>query len=80
MASLVVQWLRLCTPNAGGLGSIPGWETRPHMLQLRILHAVRLGKAKYIYIYIYIYICFKALPGCRGQRQMRNIYEAISIC
>ena len=22
--SLVVQWLRLCTPNAGGLGSIPG--------------------------------------------------------
>ena len=22
--SLVVQWLGLCTPNAGGLGSIPG--------------------------------------------------------
>ena len=22
--SLVVQWLRLCTSNAGGLGSIPG--------------------------------------------------------
>ena len=34
--SLVVQWLRLCTPNAGGLGSIPGGGTRSHMLQLRV--------------------------------------------
>ena len=33
--SLVVQWLRLCTPKAGGPGSIPGQGTRPHMLQLR---------------------------------------------
>ena len=37
-ASLVVQWLRLCTPNLGGLGSIPGWGTGSHMLQLEILH------------------------------------------
>ena len=29
--SLVVQWLRLCTPNAGGLGLIPGQGTRGHM-------------------------------------------------
>ena len=30
-ASLVVQWPRLHTSNAGGLGSIPGWGTRfPH--------------------------------------------------
>ena len=29
--SLVVQWLRLCAPNAGGLGSIPGQGTRSHM-------------------------------------------------
>ena len=27
-----VQWLRLQAPNAGGLGSIPGWGTK-------ILHA-----------------------------------------
>ena len=27
----VVQWLRLHTPNAGGLGSIPGQGTRHHM-------------------------------------------------
>ena len=32
---LVVQWLRLCAPNSGGLGSIPGQGTRSHMLQLR---------------------------------------------
>ena len=29
--SLVAQWLRLCAPNAGGLGSIPGQRTRSHM-------------------------------------------------
>ena len=33
--SLVVQWLRLHTPNAEGPGSIPGQGTRSHMLQLR---------------------------------------------
>ena len=32
----MVQWLRLCAPNAGGLGSIPGQGTRSHMLQLRV--------------------------------------------
>ena len=26
--SLVVQWLRLCPSNAGGMGLIPGWGTR----------------------------------------------------
>lgn len=29
--SLAVQWLRLCAPNAGDMGSIPGWRTKiPH--------------------------------------------------
>ena len=28
--SLVVQWLRLCAPNVGGPGSIPGQGTRSH--------------------------------------------------
>ena len=27
MSPLVVSWLRLCTPNAGGLGLIPGQGT-----------------------------------------------------
>ena len=34
--SLVVQWLRLCAPNAGGPGSIPSQETRSHVLQVRV--------------------------------------------
>ena len=34
---LVAQWLRLCTPNAGGLGSIPSQGSRSHMPQLRVL-------------------------------------------
>ena len=33
--SLVVRWLRLQGPNAGGPGSIPGQGTRPHVLQLK---------------------------------------------
>ena len=30
----VVQWLRLRAPSAGGPGSIPGWRTGFHVLQL----------------------------------------------
>ena len=37
--SLVVQWLRPCASNAGGLGSIPGQGTYSHMLQLKIPQA-----------------------------------------
>ena len=33
--SLVVQWLRLCAPNAGGPGSIPGQGTGSCMQQLK---------------------------------------------
>ena len=33
---LVVQWLRYHTPNAGGLGSIPGQGTRLYMPQIRL--------------------------------------------
>ena len=57
--SLVVQWLRFRTANAGGLGLIPGQGTRSHMVQLRIcmlqlkiLHAAtktwcsQIGKGK----------------------------------
>ena len=34
--SLVVQWLRLRAPSAGGPGSIPGQGTRSHMPLLRV--------------------------------------------
>ena len=33
----MVQWLRILTPIAGNPGSIPGQDTRPHMLRLRVL-------------------------------------------
>ena len=33
--SLVVQWLRLFAPSAGGLGSIPGQGARSLMPQLK---------------------------------------------
>lgn len=36
---IVVQWLRLCALNAGGLGLIPGQGTRSHMPQLKIRSA-----------------------------------------
>ena len=38
MISLVVQWLKLCAPNAGGPSLIPGQEMSSHMLQLKIPH------------------------------------------
>ena len=34
--SLVVQWLGLRVPNAGGPGSIPGQGARSHKPQLRV--------------------------------------------
>ena len=37
--SPVVQWLRLCAPNARGPGLIPGQGTRSHVPQLSVLRA-----------------------------------------
>ena len=37
--SLVLQWLRLYTPNTGGWGLLPCRKTRSYSLQLKILHA-----------------------------------------
>ena len=34
--TLVVQCLRVCAPNVGGLGLIPGQGTRSHILQLGV--------------------------------------------
>ena len=58
----MVQWLRLCAPNAGGPGSIPGQVIRSHMVQPRVLTPqqrlcmlqLRPSVAKYIHTYIYI--------------------------
>ena len=54
--SLAGQWLRYCTPNAGGMGSIPGQG-------IKILYAAgtappqKKGKKKiYIYTHTHIYL------------------------
>ena len=47
--SLVIQGLRLCTPKAGGPGSIPGQGTRSHM-QLRPGGAKERKKEKVLII------------------------------
>ena len=43
--SLVVQWLRIHSPNAGGPGPIPGQGTRTQMLQLRVCKPQRRPRA-----------------------------------
>ena len=49
--SLAVQWLRLRTSTAGGVGSFPGWGTR-------ILHTMRHGQEIIIIMIIFvIHIC-----------------------
>ena len=37
--SLVAQWSRLCAPNAGGPGSVPGQGTKSHTRQQKLPHA-----------------------------------------
>ena len=47
--SLLVQWVRLCVPNAGGPGSIPGQGTKAHMPQLRLGTALKKKKKKEVW-------------------------------
>ena len=44
----MVQWLRLHTPNAGGLGLTFGQGIRSHVLQLRPGTAKQINKNKYL--------------------------------
>ena len=48
--SLVVQWLRLHPPNAGGAGWIPGWG-------MKIPHAARCSKNKQIVVVVQSLSC-----------------------
>ena len=52
--SLVVQWLRLHAPNAGGPGLIPGQETGSHMPQLR---PDMVFKVKVLVTQLYLTLC-----------------------
>ena len=44
--SLVVQWIRLCTPNAGDSGLTPGQGTISHMLPQLSSQATRSSMLK----------------------------------
>ena len=53
--SLGVQWLGLRAPNAGGLGSIPGQETRCPMLQLKIPHSAAKTWCSQINVFFFFF-------------------------
>ena len=58
--SLVIQWLMFCPPNAEGLGWIPGQKTRSHMLQLKILNAMKikdLERHNYDLLQLTVFVC-----------------------
>ena len=64
--SLAVQWLKLCTSTAGGMGSIPGWETK-------ILHAVQCSqnmnnKNKFVNICLCTRVCSLGVIQCALRR------------
>ena len=62
--SLVVQWLRLQTSIAGGMGSIPG-------LGIKIPHAIWHGQKKRKNHYLNLY-CVLHVPGSNMVREPPN--------
>ena len=59
--SLVVQWLRLHAPNAGGEGLILDQGTKSHMLQLRSNAVKTTTTTKYIYMYTHTVVLISEL-------------------
>ena len=86
--SLVVQWLRLCAPSAGGSGLIPGQGTRYHMLQLKILYAstkkrahvlrLRPSAAKYRKPFQKIVTLKKNYFDCAGSSLLCGLFPSCS--
>ena len=58
--SLMVQWLGLHASTIGGLGSIPGWELRSHMLCLEThpLQKKKKGRRKLVILNVFILLPF----------------------
>ena len=68
---LVVQWLRLCAPNAWGLGYMSGWGTRSHVLQLRSGTAKKKNTHIPVFVWIHVfsslgYMQVKGVSGSWG--------------
>ena len=68
---MVVQWLRICAPNAGGLGLIPGQGTRSHMLQLR-------GVAKNINT-IFLKVSYLNLRQSHAKKAYSGKYKGVNV-
>ena len=54
--SLAGQWLRYCTPSAGGMGSIPGQGNKILYAAGTAQQKKKKGKKIYIYTHTHIYI------------------------
>ena len=81
--SLVVKWLSLHAPNAGGLGSIPGQGTRSHMPQTqdatqskifilshRYLFIISLNQILTVVLKIFVMACMMQLKRfCMAQER-----------
>ena len=65
----MVQWLRLCAPNAGGTGWIPGWGTKiPHAAWRSQRKKKKKNKIKTSTLYM--------LKNIKKKKKKRKIIEA----
>ena len=72
---LTVQWLKHHTPNAGGPGSIPGQETRGHMMQLRAYTLpLRPGAAKRRELILFTAKKSEGYWKCRSRKDEKDRY------
>ena len=77
---MVVQWLRLHTPNAGDPGSIPNQGTRSHMLQLKILNATKTLSNKQMSIFNILFnFGFVAVYGLSPAAMRRLFIVVVSL-
>ena len=82
--SLLVQWLRLHAPYAGGTSSIPGQGTRSHQLQLRvhmpqikILHAATKNWCSQMNFFFFLSIMLFLLS--RSQMGVGKVHYLMSV-
>ena len=78
--ALVVQWLRVCAPNAEGPGSIPAQGTRSYLPQVKIKDLVCYSWAL-TQANIYISIPGTGEPGglpCTGSHRVRHDWSDLA--
>ena len=69
--SLVVQWIRLYAPNAGGPGSIPGQGTRSHMHAATKTQCNQINKiSKMLTVVICFLLPYFCVSVCLGEKNL----------